>query len=162
MQYPGIVTVGTAENEWSLKHSLVHEIVHQWFYAIVNNDPYHDGWLDEGLTELTTSLYLNDFSFAQKFYTTYSKPTNLPLSEYEGADIIKRLYAQPVMKFKDLFDSLGGGEVGITFLHAYFTNYQYKQVSTDEFVRFTKAYFGLNDDTFFQDWLKKGKQDTTQ
>jgi hypothetical protein len=110
------------------------------------------------MTELTTSLYLHDFAYAQKFYNPYRKSSNLPLLEYEGKDIINSLYAQPVMKFKDLFDSLGGDDKGIAFLHAYFTNYQYKQVSTEEFVRFTKAYFGKNDDTFFQDWLKRSKQ----
>jgi hypothetical protein len=37
-------------------------------------------------------------------------------------------------------------------------NYQNKQVNTEEFVRFTKAYFGMRDDSFFRDWLNKGEQ----
>ena len=30
---------------------LVHEVAHQWFYALIGNDQYRDPWLDEGLAK---------------------------------------------------------------------------------------------------------------
>jgi hypothetical protein len=153
MEYPGVITVGLTDDKLGLKHSIIHEIAHQWFYGVVSNDPYHDGWLDEGISELATSLYLDDFSYAEKFYGSNDKASNLPLSTYRGTDIINSLYAQPVLKYKTLIDNLIGREQGIKFLQSYWLNYQYKQVNTKEFVRFTKAYFAMKDDTFFKDWL---------
>ncbi|MDF2653479.1 MAG: hypothetical protein K0Q73_9284, partial [Paenibacillus sp.] len=153
MEYPGTITVGLTDNAVSLKHTIVHEIAHQWFYGVVSNDPYHDGWLDEGMSELAASLYLHDFSFAERFYKTNAKASGLSISTYQGSDIINCLYAQPVMKYKTLIESLGGQDQGMKFLQSYWTNYQFKQVDTKEFVRFTKAYFAMRDDAFFKDWL---------
>lgn len=33
------------------REHLVHEIAHQWFYALVGNDQYRDPWLDEALSQ---------------------------------------------------------------------------------------------------------------
>ncbi|SDX80226.1 FtsX-like permease family protein [Paenibacillus sp. CF384] len=152
MEYPGIVTVDSdADKE---KHTLVHELAHQWFYNVVSNDPYVDGWLDEGMAELSTAYYLDDFSFDERFYRAGSKRSNLPLSAYESRDIIQSLYAQPAMKMRELFDRYGGKDAGVTFLHAYYEKYQNQQVDTKEFVRFAVAYFSLQDDSFFRDWLQ--------
>jgi aminopeptidase N len=34
---------------FSTTRSIVHELAHQWFYALVGNDQGRDPWLDEGL-----------------------------------------------------------------------------------------------------------------
>lgn len=61
MEYPGIVTVGSIfghpVNSKSLKNMVVHEIAHQWFYGVINNDPYKEAWLDEGFTNFTEKLF---------------------------------------------------------------------------------------------------------
>lgn len=101
MEYPGLVTVYFKED---MKHTIVHEIAHQWFYAIVSSDPYHDGWLDEGITELSTSIFLMDYSFAE-YHNANTKVSNLPLSELESGDVAAYLYAQPVIKLRQLFEA---------------------------------------------------------
>ncbi|MNN94371.1 hypothetical protein D3C81_2129810 [compost metagenome] len=62
------------------------------------------------------------------------------------------LYAQPVLKFRELFDQQATD--GIEFLQAYFKTFQYKQVDTKGFVSFVKAYFHMTDDSFFDGWVK--------
>src|SRR5699024_1516709 len=56
MEYPGVVTAGSIYNKGNLstsalKQVVVHEIAHQWFYGMISHDPYHDPWLDEGITQ---------------------------------------------------------------------------------------------------------------
>ena len=41
------------EAEGSADRSIVHELAHQWFYALVGNDQGRDPWLDEGLASYT-------------------------------------------------------------------------------------------------------------
>ncbi|TJY42663.1 FtsX-like permease family protein [Cohnella pontilimi] len=153
MEYPGVVTVGLSADAKTLEHALVHELAHQWFYGVISNDPYHDGWLDESMAEFATSLYLHDYSFAQKFDKPNAKPSNLPLSQYEETDIIPSLYAKPIMNFKSLIEKQGGEYTGIKFLHDYWSNYKYKQINTEEFLRFIMAYFVMEDNSFFKDWI---------
>lgn len=154
MEYPGIVTVGISNDLNAMRHSIAHEIAHQWFYGIVSNDPYSNGWLDEGITELSASLFLNDFSYSEQFYKMGGKKSNLPLSYYERKDIVSALYAQPVIKLKQLFDAYGGREKAIEFLKAYFSQFRYKQINTVAFMDFVKKYFSLSEEeSFFDDWI---------
>ncbi|GAB3784700.1 M1 family metallopeptidase [Nocardioides ungokensis] len=44
MEYPGFVMSG-------LPGPTVHELAHQWFYALVGNDEYADPWLDESFAQ---------------------------------------------------------------------------------------------------------------
>lgn len=96
MEYPGVVTAGSIYNKGqldleALKRVVVHEIAHQWFYGIISNDPYHEPWLDEGLTDFATFLFFSehdnlDFDFKEgvKFYEDQglTKPVNLSINDY--------------------------------------------------------------------------------
>lgn len=52
-----------------------------------------------------------------------------------------------------MFEHRGGIEAAENFLKMYYDKYKYKEVDTKEFVRFTEHYFGLEDQSFFDDWL---------
>ena len=153
MVHPGVVNVSVLGEEEGFRHTIVHELAHQWFADMVSSDPYHEGWLDKGMAELASSLFLNDFSFAEQYYSANSKVSNLPLPDYQTRGTVSSLYAQPALKFKGLLDTFEDSrDIGFDFLSAYWNAYRYRQVDTKEFVRFTKTYFKLNDDFF--DWLK--------
>jgi hypothetical protein len=40
---------------------LVHETAHQWFYALIPNDPAHQPWLDESLATYSELLFLEQY-----------------------------------------------------------------------------------------------------
>lgn len=56
MEYPGIVTV--LDSIQDVSEIIAHGIAHQWFYGIVSNDAFHEPWVDEGMTQFATFLYL--------------------------------------------------------------------------------------------------------
>jgi hypothetical protein len=169
MEYPGVITIlgGGAEHGMNMrKHMLVHELGHQWFYGVVSNDPYTDGWLDEGLSELAANLYFlrgekqtERDSFMMTELPVYGSGrtgiSNLPYNELiqQEADFSYYLYTQPVVKLWQLFKRKGMEEEALQFLSSYYESYQYKQVDTKEFVRFASSYLGLPKSDF-DSWLK--------
>ena len=52
MEYPNFVLTEPSDVP------AVHETAHQWFYALVGNDEYHNPWLDESLAQYTTDKLL--------------------------------------------------------------------------------------------------------
>lgn len=61
VEYPQLITVGTREmeappdtSEW-LEITVVHEMIHQWFYNIVGNNQYRHAFIDEGLTSFIST-----------------------------------------------------------------------------------------------------------
>ncbi|WP_338657395.1 M1 family metallopeptidase (plasmid) [Sporosarcina psychrophila] len=157
MEYAGIVTV---TNEVR-KAIIVHEIAHQWFYGIVSNDPYVDAWLDEGITALATSLFLmhgeKDLSYIDFSDKIEPLPSNLPLHEYLKSTQSNYIYGQSHSNLAKIFNQHGGKQTAEDFLSRYFTLYKYKEVDTDEFVRFMKYYLELKDDSLFEGWLELEK-----
>src|SRR5690606_28305628 len=133
-------------------------------YFLVTNDPYEEAWLDEGLTEFTSSLFLSDYyddeeygfwgaQMAQEYYPpeTYVK---LPLDKFEEEAYYSTIYGKVPMLLKDYFDSLDGNETALDFLAAYYDEYQFEQVDTQEFREFFEDYFEGDQSKFLDSWLK--------
>lgn len=162
MEYPGVVTAGSIYNRLRespehLKHTVVHEIAHQWFYGVISNDPYHDAWLDEGITTLATSLFYanqgNDISFDEEIFRELTLPVNLPLDKYPSNEQSGYIYGKSSSMLWEIFQKNGGEIKAEDFLKNYYEHYQYKEVNTQEFVRFLKYYLNLKDDDYFKDWI---------
>jgi hypothetical protein len=165
MEYPGIVTANSIYhsgplNPEALKSIVIHEIAHQWFYGVISNDPYHNAWLDEGLASFSASLYHFSKSDEEIPYETINEgleklepiPVNLPLDKYDN-NMSSYVYGKPVAMLWNLFKQKGEIEEAEKFLKTYYDYYKYKEVDSEEFVRFTKHYFNLEDDSFFKEWL---------
>ena len=162
MEYPNIIEV--AADEESQESVLVHEIAHQWFYFIVTNNPYNEAWLDEGLTEFSSSLFLSDrydddeygfwsATMAAEYYPpeTY---VNLPLDEFEEETYYSTIYGKVPVLLKEFFDANGGNRAALEFLSAYYADFQFKQVDTEEFRVFFEDYFDGDQSEFLDSWLK--------
>ncbi|MER2120304.1 MAG: M1 family metallopeptidase [Solibacillus sp.] len=164
MEYPGVVTAssinGRSVTNEAIKNIVVHEIAHQWFYGIISNDPYTDAWLDEGIAQIATHLFLmhneKEFSYLDHSDKMEPLPSNLPLHEYLKSPQSNYIYGQSSTNLAKIFNQHGGKQTAEDFLSRYFTLYKYKEVDTDEFVRFMKFYLELKDDSLFESWLKLG------
>lgn len=165
MEYPGIVTAGsiygkTVPDE-SVKDMVVHEIAHQWFYGMINNDPYYEAWLDEGFTTFAQSLFHYAQSNEKIPYDTMldginlikdaTLPVNLPLDKYENSS---HIYGKASKMLWLLFKERGRIGEAEKFIKTYYDFYNYKEVNTEEFVRFARYYFNLEDDSELATWLE--------
>ncbi|USG66381.1 hypothetical protein NDK47_03490 [Brevibacillus ruminantium] len=162
MEYPGVVTVVPQEDLASLRYTVVHEIAHQWFYGVVANDSYREGWLDEGFAELASAMFFmeHDNKSEQEVWArtkaavnlARDMPSNLALDEYDG-EVYGAVYAVPSLRLWELISTYGGITEGWRFLQTYYEQYAYKQVDTKEFIRFATAYFPVKEH-YFSKWLK--------
>lgn len=165
MEYPNVVTVGSIYNSKpldtaALRRMVVHEVAHQWFYGMVSNDPFNDAWLDEGLAEIATLLYYVDdeeedvtFDFGDQFREELSLPVNLPINQYPNGNQSSYIYGKASLGLGMLFKKYGGEETAKNFLKTYVKEYKFKEINTNEFVRFTKHYFNLENNKDFEGWL---------
>lgn len=63
MEYPRMVMIGSsaiAATDDSLEVIVAHETAHQWWYAMVGSDSYHQAWQDESLCEYALMDYIGD------------------------------------------------------------------------------------------------------
>ncbi|MCM3758163.1 M1 family metallopeptidase [Sporosarcina aquimarina] len=165
MEYPGIVTAGSIYskpiNDEAVKNMVIHEIAHQWFYGVINNDPYNEAWLDEGFTSFAEEMYHFSKTDDEVPYENMlnrielikdsSLPVNLPLDQYENNS---HFYGKARTMLWQLFKERGGLEEAEKFLKTYYNIYKYKEVNTEEFVRFARNYFDLEDDSELSTWLE--------
>lgn len=58
MEYPNLIYISNdITDHTQYEQVIVHETAHQWWYNVVGNSEYDNGWLDEGLTEYSTALF---------------------------------------------------------------------------------------------------------
>lgn len=74
----------------------------------------------------------------------------LNLANLKAPIVGKRI--KKVMLWK-LFEKRGGIKEAEKCLNNYYDFYKYKEVNTQEFVRFTKYYFNLKSNSVFKGWL---------
>ncbi|RDU38296.1 hypothetical protein DRW41_01630 [Neobacillus piezotolerans] len=173
--YPGIVlqpAVIHGEDKFympieeSQDHLLVHQLAQQWFYGKVHFDRYKDAWLNDGLSELAASLFFfagqkkseeESFAFANAYDDFYIMRTdvksNLPADKYIGIQggLVGHVQAKPVLHLWKMMKPYGT-ETALDFLSDYLSAYSAKKLATIEFIRFTKAYFKV-DNQSFAEWL---------
>ncbi|MCH5152877.1 MAG: M1 family metallopeptidase [Clostridiales bacterium] len=57
MEYPCLTMITSGSS--SYQEAIAHETAHQWFYGIIGNDQINNAWMDEGLSEYVTYLYMD-------------------------------------------------------------------------------------------------------
>lgn len=131
-----------------------------WFYYIVTNRPYTDAWLDEGLTEFTTALYLTEkynesraFSFSNHFLE-YNETSNIVNGsiDYLGNYYVPTVYGRSPMKMWEFFEEKGTKEA-LAFMSEYYQDHRFEKVTTKEFAQYFEDYFEGEQSEFLSSWL---------
>lgn len=125
MEYPALVYVASGSNAYT--EAIAHETAHQWFYGVVGNNQITDAWMDEGLCEFVTYLYLDStgaVSLADamkrttKTYINYVDVLNRyydnvdtsfrALTDYKNdSEYVVMTYAKGCLLFNTLYETLG-------------------------------------------------------
>ncbi|WP_053365932.1 hypothetical protein [Bacillus sp. FJAT-27245] len=148
-------------------HLLVHQLAQQWFNGKVDFDRHTDSWLNNGLSELSVSLFFlagqkkseeESFAFANTFDEFYIMRTdlksNMPADQYIGIQggMVGQIQAKPTLYLWRMMKPYGA-EPALAFLSDYLSTYSGKKLATIEFIRFTKEYFNV-DNSRFAEWLE--------
>lgn len=97
MEYPSLVMVTSGSQ--SYKEAVAHEVAHQWFYATVGNDQIENAWMDEGLAEYLTYLFLDSTGaeslshFVMQNLNTYTTYVDVLKNYYQNVDTTFRSIA---------------------------------------------------------------------
>ena len=60
MEYPCLSMVSAELNKSLYEEAIAHETAHQWWYGLVGSNQIENAWLDEGLSEYSTSLFYEE------------------------------------------------------------------------------------------------------
>lgn len=185
MEYPTLITVGTesllgaisllprAGVDHSLEAVTIHEIGHQWWYAMVGFNEAEEPWLDEGFTDYSAARllgkvypqapYLLNFgnyklSYFDERRLEYLSRPSLPMYgkawDFSSFDYGVAAYSKPVVSLSTLENVLGTPTM-LRLMSTFFQRYQYKHPTTQDFRDTVKQVAG-SDQAWFFDGLVYG------
>ena len=151
MEYPCLAMITSGSN--SYQEAVAHETAHQWFYGLVGNDQIANAWMDEGLSEFLTYLYMDatgatpltrNVMANTRAYTTYVDVLNhyytdvdtsfRPVNEYKNdSEYVIFTYVKGSLLFNTMYETMGANRfwkaLGNYFEDAQFTIAQPSQMS---------------------------------
>ncbi|MDW8329184.1 MAG: M1 family aminopeptidase [Candidatus Bipolaricaulota bacterium] len=158
MEYPGIVMIaGGSETE------IVHELAHQWWYAMVGNDEMDEAWLDEGFTTFSEELYQIERrgrpSSVRSSYD-FREPGIPVLTRAERFPTLSLYFQTVYTKGSGILWMLRGvlgREVFDRALREYYRRWRLKNATTSDFIRVIEEISERKFDLFFDFWLRTTK-----
>ncbi len=176
MEYPSAVIISeTITDNFDLAKVIVHEIAHQWWYALVGNNEIDEAWLDESLAEYSTILFFENHkefdvtyeelvseafasytlfadivsSLNKKINTSMLLKVNEYVSEYEYSYMI---YVRGVLMFDSIRQVVGDKKL-IKGFKKYYNNYKFKIATSDDLIMSIKKATGKNIEGVMDSWL---------
>ena len=176
MEYPMIVLISDEiEDNSTYLNVIIHEVSHQWWYAVVGNNQYSHGWLDEGLTEYTTAVFyeknegydldkdivisngVNSYTVFVKVYKSVygSIDTSMTrsLGEFQTEpEYVYIAYLKGMLMFDSLRNILGE-DLFFKCLKTYYSEYAFKEAKPENLICVFERVCGRNLETFFDSWI---------
>lgn len=173
MEYPNLVMISkdlyTKANLFNLEYVIAHETAHQWWYGVVGNNQIRESWLDEGLTEYSTILYIERYygkATAEEVYRLviegeFNKflKTNSDISFAktladfkEWKEYTNIAYNKGAMVFHNLRRLIGEEEFK-KVLQTFYETYKYKIATTQNLIDVVDNVTGRDTGGFFQEWF---------
>jgi hypothetical protein len=137
IEYPGLIFIGVVGDRAD-DGVVVHEVAHQWFYALIGNDQLLEPWLDEASASYLETLYyeaagdvrtatgmLDEDRLILRSVGRTETPVGMPVGEYASeSDYAVFVYHKGALFFDALRGRLGETDFR-TFLQTYYTGYRY-------------------------------------
>lgn len=153
MEYPCLAMISSDVASSYRDYVIAHETAHQWFYGLLGFNQSEEAFLDEGLTELSTAMFLdgkNGLSYkdylnqAKSSYLaidesltylgyTYPKVMLRNLKEFKSqAEYVMIAYNLGELAFDSVRESMGDKNFK-KFLKGLFEKYKYQNVNYETF-----------------------------
>ncbi|MCJ7824588.1 MAG: M1 family metallopeptidase [Anaerolineales bacterium] len=168
IEYPGLVFIGTVGTHWVVEPT-VHEVAHQWFYALIGDDQISEPWLDEAAATYAEALYyeralgsgratgfLSDLRAIVREHSDPTIPIGLPVGDYASVnDYAVFVYMKGALFFDALRRELGDRSFR-EFLKAYYEQYRYGFASGSDFQEVAEETCRCNLQDLFDLWVYVG------
>jgi aminopeptidase N len=166
VEYPGIVVItnGLLVGSGNLTQVVVHEVAHQWSFALVGSDQLRSPWQDESLTQYLTLRYQQTFN--PKFVEGYERywrnlwdradtelPVGLPVAEFSESDYVGIIYGKGLFFFKALAAVVGQDALDKA-LRDYFETYAFQLATPEEFEAVIEASCACDITPVLEKWLE--------
>lgn len=178
MEYPNLVYID--KNLYSniyyeaLEEVVVHETAHQWWYGVVGNNEQKEAWLDEGLTQFSVALYIDEI-YGKERYKMYlnenesycktvfeivkdvtgkvNKHIDRPTGEFEHWLLYDALtYDVCALMFDNLRNSIGDDKL-FNGLKSYYEANKFKISNKEKFISDLSLYTGTDVNAYVEPWL---------
>jgi len=176
LEFPGIIglssalyedtRIGRQASKAYLEGTVVHEVVHQWFYNVVGNDQVSQPWLDEAVTQYVTWAYFTarygeNAAETQGFVNSLigrSRSSNTqklgePVAAYSPRQYSAVIYGDGPLVLDELA-SLLGEDVFWDFLRRYSLENRWQRVDTLGFEQQLEGYCNCVLDEFFEAYVR--------
>jgi len=171
MEYSGLVLIGEdlyAEQREFLTFLVAHEVGHQWWYALVGNNPYRYPWLDEGLTEYGAfDYYRGVFGESQaeqllvgRWQIPFSNAAggiggvvDRPAAEFDPLSYELLVYGKAALFFNALREQLGD-ETYQRVLQTYYAENRYRIATPEIFLATAERVSGQELNALAEEWLR--------
>lgn len=172
MEYPGMNYIGLdtyRTNDDSQEILVAHEISHQWWYNLVNSDPYRYPWFDEGLAEMSSFLYFETLygpQAADRLRTLrWQVPVQWlvdhdldvavgqPASAFKADNYETVVYAKSALFFAALYDKLGR-DAFIKVLQTFIERYRFQRPLPADFLQVVSEVTGYDPMPLYESWIE--------
>lgn len=139
-----------------------HEVAHEWVHAMLANNEFREGWLDEGLASYFGFMYaqskgqrprMNTAAIARLDSAGNSQPIGMPASNFRNFNIYQVMtYSKPSAVFHMLRYVIGETAFR-SGLRLYFHNNKLTHVDENDFKTAMEQASGQDLDWFFAQWI---------
>jgi len=160
MEYPGLVYLGTdkfkSARKTFLSEYIVHELAHQWWYAVVGNNQITEPWLDEGLATYSQIIFSQKargegyadglYRSLMTNYNTYSSPIDLqtPVTDFElWSDYSAVAYGKGAAFFHNIDQKYGKEDLN-KILRTYYKKYRFKNATAQDLFKIYEEVLGVS------------------
>lgn len=172
--YPQLTSVwrvdnGATEFPMFTSHStppaIVHETGHMWAHAMLANNEFKEGWLDEGLTFYLGAMYneaQGQFGSFERTVTTIarldsaglSQPLSLPSAQFRDFNIYQLMtYVKPSLVLRMLRYTIGD-QAFRAGLELFYQNNKLTHVDSNDFQSAMETASNSDLDWFFDQWFR--------
>ncbi len=172
MEYSGLVFIGEDLYQGNQRESLTflvaHEMAHQWWYAVVGNNPYQHPWLDEGLAEYSAFEYYRSVFGEAEAERLMAGRWLIPFDAAAGSvdglvdrpadafDLVSYellVYAKAALFFNALREQLGE-PMYRQVMQTYYTENRYRIVTPQTFLVTAQRVSDQNLNPLAEEWLR--------
>jgi hypothetical protein len=140
-----------------------HEVAHEWVHAMLANNEFREGWLDEGFASYLGFMYaeskgarprMNTAALARMDSAGFSQPIGLAASEFRDFNMYQAMtYSKPAAVLHMLRHTVGDAAFRRGLRH-YFEKNKLTHVDENDFRIAMEEASGQDLDWFFDQWIR--------